>query len=340
MSLHTEVLDTKSADESDLLALSDLYDEWDREWRPDEPPTPAAQRIVDWRYFRDQIDVPRWIVREEKRVVATAGLYHHRIEDRDNSFGWVYVRDSFRRRGLGSELLATTIDYASRDGRKRYATLEPVDSSHSFWPAKLGLKAVYNERVSQLRTADVDRAMMQEWIRRAAERAGDYQLQLLKSPVPDDVVEQVVKVASVMNTAPLEDLQEDPIEWTVEEWRDLEESEAMREREILGYFAVHRPSGDFVGYTNVAYQRLHPAMAYQWDTGVDPAHRNRGLGRWLKASMMEFLLDNYPAIEVLETENAESNGPMLNINVEMGYRPAHEQVIYQGDIDSVLEFRR
>lgn len=141
-----------------------------------------------------------------------------------------------------------------------------------------------------------------------------------------------------MNNAPLEDMEEDPRNWSVDEWRALEANEALRQREVLGYYAIHSSSGDFVGYTNVAYQNLHPAVAYQWDTGVDPAHQNLGLGRWLKAAMMQVLLDQYPAIEIVETENAESNDPMLNINVAMGFKSAFEQVIYQGPIDKALDY--
>lgn len=338
MSLPVEQIDTRTAPESILRALNELYDEWDLEWRPAEPPTPFAQRLVDWRYFRDQIDVPRWIVREGDRIVATSGLFHHRTQDLDNSFGWVYVRPGQRGHGLGKAMLRPTIDYAVADGRKRYMTLEPTNSPHTFWPENIGVKPVYNERVSQLLTSEVDRALMREWITRASERAGDYEVRLLRSPIPDEFVEKAVTVAGVMNNAPMEDLEEDPLEWTVEEWRQLEANESKRQREVLGYFAIHKPTGNFVGYTNVAYQHLHPAMAYQWDTGVDPEHQNRGLGRWLKASMMEVLLDEYPAIEIVETENAESNDPMLNINVAMGYKPAHEQIIYQGDIANVAQY--
>lgn len=338
MSLPVEQIDTRTAPESVLSALSELYDEWDREWRPAEPLTPFAQRLADWRYFRDQIDVPRWILLESDQIVATSGLFNHQTQDLDNSFGWVYVHPSQRRRGLGKAMLRPAIEYAIASDRKRYMTVEPADSPHSFWPERIGIRAVYNERVSQLHTSEVDRVLMREWINRASERAEDYEVRLLRSPIPDEFVERAVKVAGVMNNAPMEDLQEDPIEWTVEEWRQLEENESKRQREVLGYFAIHKPTDEFVGYTNVAYQNLHPAIAYQWDTGVDPEHQNRGLGRWLKASMMEVLLDEYPAIEIIETENAESNDPMLNINVAMGYKPAHEQIIYQGDIANVARY--
>ncbi len=66
---------------------------------------------------------------------------------------------------------------------------------------------------------------------------------------------------------------------------------------------------------------LWPEVAYQGDTGVYPKHRERGLGRWLKAAMALRLLAERPGVDRIVTENAESNEAMLKINVDMGFRP-------------------
>ena len=39
-----------------------------------------------------------------------------------------------------------------------------------------------------------------------------------------------------------------------------------------------------VGFTQLLATPTRPWLGQQWDTGVDPAHRNLGLGRWLKAA--------------------------------------------------------
>ena len=76
-------------------------------------------------------------------------------------------------------------------------------------------------------------------------------------------------------------------------------------------------------------------MARQNDTGVDPAHRERGLGRWLKADMLRRVLAERPGIELVETWNAGSNAPMLAINHELGFRLARVSGNWQADIDVV-----
>jgi GNAT superfamily N-acetyltransferase len=60
---------------------------------------------------------------------------------------------------------------------------------------------------------------------------------------------------------------------------------------------------------------------WQGGTAVDPTHRNKGLGRWLKAAMLQRLLDERPEVANVDTWNAGSNEPMLAINVALGFRP-------------------
>ncbi|HEX2865247.1 MAG TPA: hypothetical protein VHN99_11815, partial [Deinococcales bacterium] len=44
-------------------------------------------------------------------------------------------------------------------------------------------------------------------------------------------------------------------------------------------------------------------------------------GRWLKAANLLRVLQVRPGVRVVDTYNADSNGPMLGINLEMGFRP-------------------
>lgn len=338
MTIHIEQIDTRNAPEETLRALHELYLEWDKEWDPNYPDVPWEQRLADWRHVRDFTEVPRWVAFDGARVVATAGLHFHREQDLDNCFGWVFVSADHRRQGIARLVAKPSLEYGHGSGRKRYATLIKAGTVHSVWPDRLGLKAVYNERGSHMRIAEVDRTMLEEWIERASERAQDYELLFLDSPIPEEYRDRFLAVTDVMNTAPLEDLEEDPMHWSDQELRDAEEMEALKKKSIYTAVARHKPTGDFAGYTQLVYQSLHPAVAQQWDTGVDPVHRNLGLGRWLKAAMLLRVLDEHPDIEVIETENAESNEPMLNINVAMGFKPALELVIYQGDIQTAQEY--
>ncbi len=320
-----------------MRALHDLYRLHDREYYPNDPEMPWPQRLVDWRYLRSDEDIPRWVAWEDGEIVATAGCFLMVEQDLDNSFGFIYVHPDHRKRGLGRQVAGPVFDYVAADSRKRFAVAIPVEFPSEDLARRAGMKDAYRERISQLRTADVDEHQLDEWIARAGERATDYEIVNLGSPIPDEYRERFVAVTEVMNTAPMEDFEEEPFHWSLELLADAEKSEALRKRTILTFAAVHKPTGVFAGYTNVVYQSLFPAKAHQWDTGVDPEHRNLGLGRWLKAAMMKEILTNYPDVAVVETENAGSNAPMLNINIEMGFKPAIEQILWQGNTQQIRD---
>jgi GNAT superfamily N-acetyltransferase len=334
-----EQIDTRSVDEASLKSLHQLYLEWDAEWLPDGLPTPIAKRFAEWRNVKELADIPRWVVWDDNRVIATAGVYLHRTQDLENAWSfWIYVSADYRQGGLGRSLARKPVEYAIGNGRKRIAVGLPEGSEYSILPERAGMKKVYNERVSQLRVSDLDFEMLKGWVARASERAGDYELLFLPIPIPDEHRSRMIDVMDVMNTAPLEDLEEEPIQWDEEMLRDVEQAEARKRNHIYTCVARHKPTGEFVGYTSLVFQELHPALANQWDTGVNPEHRNRGLGRWLKAAMALKFLGEHSDVEMIETENADSNDPMLNINVAMGFKPSMQHIIYQGPIDRVASY--
>src|SRR5207237_8988504 len=64
-------------------------------------------------------------------------------------------------------------------------------------------------------------------------------------------------------------------------------------------------------------------------TGVGPAARGRGLGKWIKAAMLQHVRESHPETFYLTTENAGSNAAMLAINRSLGFRLVRETTTYQ-----------
>jgi len=69
---------------------------------------------------------------------------------------------------------------------------------------------------------------------------------------------------------------------------------------------------------------------------VFPEFRNHGLGRWLKAAMVEKILRERPRVRFVRTGNANSNAPMLKINHELGFRLYNTLTIWQIPVATVL----
>jgi GNAT superfamily N-acetyltransferase len=333
MSTRIELIDTRTAPEETLRALHQLYLARDTELEPEgDPPVPWEQRLIDWRHLLETEAIPRWALWQGNEIVATAGAYMDLEQNLDNAFGWVYVHPDHRGSSHGRNVVSPMLDEVEAASRSRFAVQINQGRPEEKIAVTAGMKPAYTERKSRLAITDVDWSLMDLWVKRAEERAVDYEVLFLPSPVSDELLEAYCSLWQVMNTAPREEYEEDDQILTPAMLRDIERKDEAKAKEVLVYAARHKPSGALVGFTEVTCHRLQPDLVWQGDTGVDPAHRNMGIGRWLKASMAMKLREHYPEARRIDTYNAGSNAPMLSINVEMGFKPIMIQTVWQGDL--------
>lgn len=335
MSIRIEKIDQRSAPEETMTRLYELWCLWDAEALPDDPPEPYAQWIADMRHYLTTRYSPKWLLYDNGKAAGIAAGRMDTEQNLENAHGVVYVHPNHRGRGHARRLVQELVDELERNDRTRLSADIPAHFEGRGLAEAVGLTPVMREKRSRLRLDDIDRHLIRSWIERAPQRAADYELFFSRSPMTEEVVHDFVKLQHVMNSAPREDYEEDDETFTVEEWRNRERDAISRSEEIFTYIARHKSSGEFAGYTNIVYQGLYPQLAWQWDTGVDPAHRNKGLGRWLKAAMIEKVAESFPEVERIDTFNAGSNEAMININVEMGFKPILEEQVYQGPVSSV-----
>lgn len=331
MTPRIEKLDTRTASETELRAFYHHWLDYDRVFVPEDPPVPFEWYLADWRHINDVWQKHTWILTDGAQVLGSSGAWVDTMQNVGNAEAWVYVHSDHRRQGYGRQLATALFDWLTETGHIRTSFRIPEGSEFAAVVESAGAKAALRMRRSRLMMKDVDRGLMETWIERAAERAGDYQVLYLPTPIPDEHLEAFAKVQDVMNEAPMEDYIHEDEHTTPDLWRTIENELASRQDQLLSLVAVHKPTGDFAGFTNLNYQTLNPAQAWVWNTGIDPDHRNNGLGRWIKALMMIRALDDYPTIERLDTYNAGSNEAILNINVAMGFKPLVVQVNWQGE---------
>ncbi|MFP3881819.1 MAG: GNAT family N-acetyltransferase [Actinomycetota bacterium] len=335
---HTiEQIDTATAPETLMAELHDYYVVVEAEDMPGDPPTPSAVRIADWRHVPTRFPQVRWILRDDDGIAAVAVATYDLEENLENGFGRIHVHPSKRGRGYARAIATLMLDHLEEAGRIRFDTWIKEGEPAEQIARHIGLKPVYGEKRSRLRIEDLDMDLMDSWIERAGLRASDYELVYYRSPLPDDIVQKFCDLTSIMNTAPREDYEVDDDTLSVEDWREMESNVIDSKCQLHNLIAVHRPTGDFAGYTQIKTQDLQPELGWQWDTGVDPAHRNKGLGRWLKAAMIKRVMELHPDLERIDTWNAGSNEPMLNINVAMGFKPVHVSNTWQGPLADVRE---
>ncbi len=331
-----QTFDAHNAPEEILQSLHRLAVSVEREDFPDDDPAPFDFMVARWRQPSTPHEIAhRYYVLAEGEVAGYLITVRWPQDDPLNSYVSIRVHPDNRRKGIGSFLLKSAMEELALEGVEKLI-MDVVDGRP--WESALdrwSLKKSLGDKQSRLYLTDVDWSLMDRWIERAAERASEYEVIQFEETIPDEHLEAWCAVKHAMNTAPLEDLDLADFDMTPEKWRLEEQSIAGRGDIYMAAGALHKPTGAFGGFTDIFFNPLHPMQAEQHDTGVDPAHRNLGLGRWVKAEMIKRLAREHPTVQRIDTWNAGSNAAMLGINVEMGFKPVLLSNAWQGNIAEI-----
>lgn len=287
---------------------------------PEPPWVPVSEWVAELRADAGIQDRADWLVRDAAGApIAVGHFYANRTgENRHRAKLVVQVVPAARRQGIGTQLLRLAARSALDAGRTVVQTWTPADSAGAAFADAFGITAEDELELNRLRAAEVDPGLLQRWIDRAAERAADYELVGWDGRCPTDLREAYAAAREVMNTSPQISDHVDEV-FTVEKLDELEGSWEESGVPWSTLCARHVPTGHLAGYTELTFSAEEPALAYQGDTAVDPAHRERGIGRWLKAALLRQALEEHPALQVVDTYNAGSNDAMLAINRALGF---------------------
>jgi mycothiol synthase len=132
-----------------------------------------------------------------------------------------------------------------------------------------------------------------------------------------------------INNMPTDSLEIEDFEFTPEQLKQMDQSMAARGIERWSLVAREKSTGNYVGWTDLTFNPTKPNLADVGGTAVAKDYQNLGLGRWLKAAVVEQLMWERPNVTKIRTANAHSNAPMLKINDELGFKPALTTDLWQ-----------
>lgn len=163
----------------------------------------------------------------------------------------------------------------------------------------------------------------------ARAQAEGYGIVTWRGPCPAEWEEGRVEAARSMSTdVPSGEREVEPENWDVARLRQFERVVAAMDRATLAAAAI-APDGTLVGFTEIAIPQAAPVVAYQFDTIVMPAHRGHRLGILLKLTNLRALQERSPATRRVITTNAASNGPMVRVNEQLGFRLTGSGAVWQ-----------
>jgi GNAT superfamily N-acetyltransferase len=124
-------------------------------------------------------------------------------------------------------------------------------------------------------------------------------------------------------------------DWTVERIRQHEAGARERHCELHTVVAIHLASGAVAGLTEIEIRDGRPDTAFQLDTAVLQEYRGHGLGRFVKAAMMRWLVAERPQVAYVNTTTAADNTHMIRVNHELGYITTNSVVDLECSLDSL-----
>lgn len=336
-----EEVDLRSLSDADFEAMNTFLNVLRAESNPEDPPQPVEVYAAWIRNMPDYIVDRHFLGRRASGEIVASGeaSWMKTEENKHVVNAGVSVRADNRRRGLAKALLGRVVEAADAVERTLLMGVsnDRVPAGEAF-ARRIGAEIALAQHINRLLISEVDRAMVERWIAEGPERAPGYSLVAVDGWYPDDLVEQIVDLGMVMNTAPRDDMDIEDWVWTVEQAHARDKALFAIGTERWYLAARHDATDRLVGWTEVSWEPSTPKTVWQWGTGVRPEHRGHALGKWLKAVMLKRIMDERPGVEDVRTGNADSNDAMLGINHALGFKPFHTHVTWQVKVDRVKDY--
>lgn len=335
-------VDLVNSDDSIIKAYSDFSNQALAEKLPDDPPVALEETKASVQNMPSIVSPHYWMVWNEDETALIARGVLAIIDTEENKHIAQFkleVAPDYRRQGLGKKLLAHIAQIAEEHNRRLLITDTNgrIPAGGLFMEHIGGQKGI-EAHVNQLVITDLDQTLVQAWLTRAPERAKGIEIGFWDGPYPEAEMEHVVELHKIMNQQPMGNLEVEEFNWSAEQLRQMEQQLFGAGRHRWTCYARETATGKLAGYTQIIISPSRPNIIEQGDTGVFPEFRNHGIGRWLKAAMLQKILSDWPQAEFVRTGNADANAPMLKINRELGFKPYYSQIVWQLELDKVFAY--
>lgn len=320
--------DPNQADEAALAEYYELMVASAKIDRPHEPATSYEATIGRLRRpGPGGYTMRHWFAYQAGKVVGHMTLILPMLETPHLASVEITVHPDFRRQGIGSDFLRTLFPVLHADGR---TTVEgwwiTGGSIGEQWALARGFQLTHAAVGQRLALQEVDPSL---W---AIEPPAGYHIEQWIGHAPDALLASYADARAAIHDAPVGQAVLESPEWTPDRVRLAEQAlreDGVEQRVVV---AVHEGSGTVAGLTELKLAPYAKGVAQQQDTAVLSTHRGHGIGAWIKAHMIRWLLADRPDITAIRTTTGAKNHHMIRINHALGFVTARSWVVVTGEL--------
>lgn len=333
-------IDLRSASDHEYNCLGVFKNIMDKEYYPDDPPIPLEEQIQGWKNIPEFIEYEAYIAWDSSgsEIIAYCDCAIFHTGDNEHAADLqIEVLPEYRNKGIARHALHLLLPFIKKHNRTLlFSFTSDLIPETAIWFERLCGRRGLSMRINQLKISEFDRTLVERWQADGTAKQSEFELCFLDGAYPDDIIDEIATLfQEVANDSPREDLDLEDMNFTPEIIRQQEKSIFARGTKRWTMYLTDRNNGKVVALTEVFWNPNRAMILNQAFTGVYPSYRNMGLGRWLKAEMMNQILNERPEVEFIRTGNAKSNAPMLKINTEMGFKPYISNTIWQVNTEQV-----
>jgi mycothiol synthase len=250
----------------------------------------------------------------------------------------VFVRAEHRRHRAGTFMLGHIARIAGALHRTRLLTMhfDTVPAGAAFVRAVGGQEKLKSHE-NVVRIEDLDLELLRGWVEQGPLRAPGYTVEVREGDLPEELFEQIAYLYYVLERDMPTSEGHEPLDWSADLVR------RMRDRfkgtvDSIWAMAFDDETKQPVGMSELIRRRTDPSTWIVTVTMVDPDHRGRSLGKWLKGAANLAALEAWDGGVYQETGNAFTNEAMLAINRAMGFRHELTMTDVEIAVDDALDY--
>ncbi len=271
--------------------------------------------------LRDSVDWCIWHGEDEAMVGLSGVRFSRQDSGNDPAYFTVQIDQNYRRNGIGSAYLRRIVETATERGRKilRVQTNDRCLSGEKFI-IPTGADIVHKGHFNILVLKDVEKTLINSWLGLPVQGFKELTTGNWEGITPEHRIQEISDFYQVIYDAGKEQHGHSGYRFTPENVREGEKVSISMGKKVHSIYAADAESNRLLGLTKISWYPSRPSLVSQGYTAVLPDARGRGIGRRLKAEMLQKVFRDMPRVEYMKTGNADNNDAILKINAELGFR--------------------